>query len=105
MDATASPAVISPARAATLALLGFTASLTVAYSSECAAAGNAVAGWVELDIPGVVTARVRGAGVHHCTAIAPFRHRLLAAVGGSVTMAGGRLHLSGLGGAPDCCAE
>jgi len=37
-----------------------------------------MAGWVEIDIPGVITQRVRGAGVNHCTTSAPFRHRLVA---------------------------
>ena len=102
VDATESPAVVSAALTVTLALPGFTASLSVAHSSECSAEGNAMAGWVEIDIPGVITQRVRGAGVHHCTASAPFRHRLVAAVeGGDVSMADGllQLSLSGLGGA------
>jgi len=43
---------------------------------------------------------VRGAGVQHCTAAAPFRHRLAASFEGAVSMAGGLLHLRGLGG--DC---
>ena len=44
VDATVSPAVVSAATTATLSLPGFTASLTVAYSLQCAAAGNAVVG-------------------------------------------------------------
>ena len=72
------------------------------YSSECAAAGNAVAGWVEIDLPGVVTQRARGAGVQHCTAAAPFRHRLVAVFEGQVSMVGGLLQLDGLGRAGDC---
>ena len=99
VDATVSPAVISAALTATLALPGLTASLSVAQSSECSADGAAVAGWVEMDLPGVVTtaARLRGAGVQHCTSAAPFRHRLVAAVeGGDVTFAGGLLRLQGV---------
>ena len=98
VDATVSPAVVSAALTSTLALPGFTASVSVANSSQCSEEGNAVAGWVEIDLPGVMTARVRGAGVRHCAAAAPFRHRLVAAVeGGDMTsMSGGRLHLRGL---------
>jgi hypothetical protein len=78
VDATVSPAVVAAALTSTLALPGFIASLSVAHSSECSAEGNAMAGWVEIDIPGVITQRVRGAGVNHCTTSAPFRHRLVA---------------------------
>ena len=98
VDATVSPAVVSAALTSTLALPGLTASVTVASYSQCSEAGNAVAGWVEIDLPGVVTARVRGAGLQHCVAAAPFRHRLVAAVeGGAVTsMSRGMLQLRGL---------
>ena len=44
----------------------------MAYSSECGAAGNALAGWVGIDLPGVVSVRgvsqrVHGRGFHSST--------------------------------------
>jgi hypothetical protein len=55
-----------------------------------------MSGWVEFDLPGIMTQRLSGSGVQHCTPTAPFRHKFSATVEEDVEMLGGALHLSGL---------
>jgi len=88
--------MISAAIECTIEAPGLTAGISAAYNSECQPAGNAMSGWVEFDLPGIMTQRLSGSGVQHCTPTAPFRHKFSATVEEDVEMLGGALQLSGL---------
>jgi len=88
--------MISAAIECTIEVPGLTAGISAAYSSECQSAGNSMSGWVEFDLPGIITQRLSGSGVQHCTPTAPFRHKFSATVEEDVEMLGGALQLSGL---------